>query len=183
MRDLPNILTFSRMAMLPVIIGLFFIHEAWAAWTALGLYTLACITDFLDGYLARTMKTESALGKFLDPISDKIFIGSLLLTLAAFGRLHDLWIVPAIIILMREFLISGLREFLGPQNVRIPTSRLAKWKTTVQMVTLGFLVVGDYGDVILPHTLEIGQWGLAAAAALTVFTGWEYLRTGIKHIR
>ncbi len=183
MRDLPNILTVSRMLMLPVIIGLFFVPGAWAAWTALGLYTLACITDFLDGYIARTMNVESAVGKFLDPISDKIFIGSLLLTLAAFDRLHDFWIVPAIIILGREFLISGLREFLGPQNVSIPTSKLAKWKTTVQMVTLGFLVVGDYGDIIVPHTLEIGQWGLAAAAALTVFTGWDYLRVGIKHIR
>jgi cardiolipin synthase len=183
MRDLPNILTLSRMAILPVIIALFYVPGAWAAWTAVGLYTAACITDFLDGYLARTMNTESNIGKFLDPISDKIFIGSLLLTLAAFDRLPDYWIIPAIIILMREFMISGLREFLGPQNISIPTSKLAKWKTTVQMVTLGFLVVGDYGDAILPHTLAIGQWGLAAAALLTVITGWDYMRIGLKHIK
>lgn len=181
MRDLPNILTFSRMAMLPVIIGLFFIPDAWAAWTALGIYTVACITDFLDGYLARTMNSESTIGKFLDPVSDKIFVGSLLLTLAAFDRLTGIWIIPAIIILMREFLVSGLREFLGPDK-RMPTSKLAKWKTTVQMVTMGFLVVGDYGDVVLPYTLEIGQWGLAAAALLTVTTGWAYVKAGAKHL-
>lgn len=182
MRDLPNILTLSRMAMLPIIIGLFYIPGAWAAWTALVIYTAACITDFLDGYLARTMKTESQLGKFLDPISDKIFIGSLLLTFAAFDRLEGVWLIPAIVILMREFLVSGLREFLGPQNVQIPVSKLAKWKTTVQMVTMGFLLMGDYGDVVVPYTLEIGQWGLAAAALLTVITGWGYLKTGVKHI-
>jgi cardiolipin synthase len=182
MRDLPNILTLSRMVMLPVIIALFYVPEAWAAWTALGIYTAACITDFLDGYLARSMKTESMLGKFLDPISDKIFIGALLLTMAAFDRLPDLWIIPAIIILMREFLVSGLREFLGPDK-RMPVSKLAKWKTTVQMVTMGFLLMGDYGDVLVPHTLAIGQWGLTAAALLTVITGWEYLKVGIKHIK
>lgn len=181
MRDLPNILTLSRMAMLPVIIGLFFIPDAWAAWTALGIYTVACVTDFLDGYLARTMNTESTIGKFLDPVSDKIFVGALLLALAAFDRLGGVWVIPAIIILMREFLVSGLREFLGPDK-RMPSSKLAKWKTTVQMVTMGFLVVGNHGDAVLPHTLEIGQWGLAAAAALTVITGWSYVKAGAKHI-
>lgn len=182
MQNLPNLLTAFRIFILPFIIGLFFIPEAWAAWTALGLYTLACITDFLDGYLARSMKTESALGQFLDPISDKIFIAALLMVLVEFDRLEGLWIIPALIILMREFLVSGLREFLGPQNIQLPVSKLAKWKTTVQMVTLGFLVVGDYGDVLLPNTLCYGQWGLALAALLTVVTGWGYLKAGLKHI-
>lgn len=182
MHNLPNILTFFRIAILPVIIGLFFVAGAWAAWTALGLYTIASITDFLDGYLARSMKTESTLGQFLDPISDKIFIASLLVTLVGFDRLQGIWIIPAIIILVREFLIAGLREFLGPQNIQLPVSRLAKWKTTVQMVALGFLVVGDYGDVVLPNTLTYGQWGLTIAAILTVITGWAYLKAGLKHI-
>lgn len=182
MKNLPNILTFFRIAILPIIIGLFFIPESWAAWTALGLYTLACITDFLDGYLARSMQTESALGKFLDPISDKIFIASLLITLVDFDRLDGVWVFPAIIILIREFMVSGLREFLGPMNIQLPVSKLAKWKTTVQMVALGFLVIGDYGDIILPYTLEIGQWGLTIAALLTVMTGWAYLKAGLKHI-
>lgn len=183
MHNLPNILTFFRIAILPIIIGLFFVPEAWAAWTALGLYTLACVTDFLDGYLARAMKTVSPLGTFLDPISDKIFIASLLVVLVGFDRLDGLWMIPTIIILMREFMVSGLREFLGPQDVQLPVSKLAKWKTTVQMIALGFLVIGNYGDVILPNTLLIGQWGLTIAAILTVITGWGYLTTGLKHIQ
>jgi cardiolipin synthase len=182
MKSLPNILTLSRILILPVIIGLFFIPESWAAWTALGFYTYACITDFLDGYLARSMKTESALGKFLDPISDKIFVAALLLVLVDFDRLEGLWMIPALIILIREFLVAGLREFLGPQNIQLPVSKLAKWKTTVQMVALGFLVVGDYGDILLPNTLTYGHYGIGIAAILTIITGWQYLRAGLKHI-
>lgn len=182
MQNLPNILTFFRIAILPLIIGLFFVPTAWAAWTALGLYTIACITDFFDGYLARKMQTESALGKFLDPISDKIFIASLLIVLVGFDRIDGFWQLAAIVILARELIVSGLREFLGPMNIQLPVSKLAKWKTTVQMIALGFLVVGDYGDVVLPYTLEIGQWGLTLAAILTVITGWGYIKEGIKHI-
>jgi len=181
MQNLPNILTFFRIAILPFIIALFFVPEAWAAWSALGLYTVACITDFMDGYLARTMKTESMLGKFLDPISDKIFIAVLLMVLVDFDRLEGLWLIPALLILIREFLVSGLREFLGPLNIQLPVSKLAKWKTTVQMVALGFLIMGNYGDVLVPHTLAIGQWGLAIAALLTVITGWSYVKAGLKH--
>lgn len=180
--NIPNILTFFRIAILPLIIGLFFIPSAWAAWTALGLYTLACITDFLDGYIARKMNIVSPMGTFLDPIADKIFIASLLIVMAGFDRLDGIWMIAAIIILSRELLVSGLREFLGPLNVKLAVSKLAKWKTTVQMIALGFLVVGNYGDVILPYTLEIGQIGLMIAAILTVMTGWSYLKAGLKHI-
>jgi len=123
------------------------------------------------------------LGKFLDPISDKIFVASLLIVLAGFDRLEGLWIIPAIIILMRELLVSGLREFLGPKNIQLPVSKLAKWKTTVQMFALGFLVVGDHGDILLPNTLTYGQWGILIAAMLTVITGWSYLTAGLKHIK
>lgn len=182
MQNLPNILTFGRIAILPVIIGLFFYNEAWAAWTALGFYTLASITDFLDGYLARKWKVISPVGTFLDPIADKIFIVSLLVALAAFDRMEGIWIIPAIVILVREILISGLREFLGPKNIQLPVSYLAKWKTTAQMIALGFLIIGDFGDVILPHTLFIGQLLLTVAAILTVITGWRYVTEGIKHI-
>jgi cardiolipin synthase len=182
MKNLPNLLTFLRIVSLPVLIALFFVESYWAAWTALFIYILACITDFLDGYLARKYKVESAFGKFLDPISDKIFVASLLVTLVAFDRLDGLWIIPVIIIMMREFLVSGLREFLGPMNIQLPVSQLAKWKTTIQMVAMGFLVVGPYGNDVLPYCLTIGQWGLAIAALLTVITGWDYLKTGIKHI-
>ena len=183
MQNLPNILTFFRIAILPVIIGLFFIPESWAAWTALGLYTLASITDFLDGYLARKWKVISPIGTFLDPIADKIFIVSLLIALAGFDRLEGLWLVPAIVILVREILISGLREFLGPKNIQLPVSQLAKWKTTVQMIALGFLIVGNFGNVVLPNTMIYGHVLLTIAAVLTVMTGWRYLIEGLKHIK
>lgn len=178
----PNLLTLSRILMLPVLVGLFFVPGATAAWVALALYILAAGTDFLDGHLARSMNSTSALGKFLDPISDKIFVATLLVALVEFDRLPGVWIVPAIIILSREFMVAGLREYLGPHNIQIPVSKLAKWKTGVQMTALGFLVIGDYGDALVPHTLLIGQWGLTVAALLTVYTGWSYLKTGILHI-
>lgn len=183
MQNLPNILTFFRIAILPLIIGLFFLTDGWAAWAALGLYTLACITDFLDGYLARKWNVISPIGTFLDPIADKIFIVSLLIVLAGFDRLEGLWLIPAIVILVREFLISGLREFLGPKNIQLPVSKLAKWKTTVQMFALGFLVVGDVGNTVLPHTLLYGQVLISIAAVLTIITGWRYFVEGIKHIQ
>ena len=183
MHNIPNILTFFRIAILPVVIGLFFIPESWAAWTALWLYSIASITDLIDGYLARKWNVISPIGTFLDPIADKIFIAALLIVLAGFDRLEGYWLIPAIVILVREILISGLREFLGPKNIQLPVSKLAKWKTTVQMFALGFLVVGDYGNHILPHTLIYGQVLLTIAAILTVMTGWRYLIEGLKHIK
>lgn len=182
MQNLPNILTLGRVIFLPLIIGLFYIPDAWAAWAALGLYTLACITDFLDGYIARKMNIVSPFGTFLDPIADKIFIASLLIVLVGFDRLDGYWMIAAVVILARELLVSGLREFLGPKDIQLPVSNLAKWKTTVQMIALGFLVVGDFGDVLVPYTLEIGQVGVTIAAILTVITGWAYLKAGLKHI-
>jgi len=182
LQNLPNILTLSRIALLPVLIGLLFVPENWAVWTALWIYTFCAITDFFDGYLARKYGSTSKFGTFLDPISDKIMVACLLLMLAGIGRLPDLWMIPALIIFIREFLISGLREFLGPQNIQVPVSKLAKWKTTVQMVALGFLIVGDIGDPIVPHTLLVGQIGLTIAAVITIITGWNYLKVGFKHI-
>lgn len=182
LHKLPNLLTLSRVALLPVLIGLFFIEGAVAAWTALAIYIFCALTDFFDGYLARRYGHTSRFGAFLDPISDKIMVSSLMLTLATFERLHHWWIVPAIIILMREFLISGLREYLSRLDVNLPTTRLAKWKTGFQMTALGFLTIGDYGDVLVPHTLLIGQILLTIAAVITVITGWGYLKMGYKHI-
>ncbi len=181
MKNIPNYLTYLRIILIPIVIGFLFIDTAWAAWTALFFYTVASVTDFLDGYLARKWQVESAVGKFLDPISDKIFIASLLVALVGFDRADGIWMIPVIIILMREFFVSGMREFLGPMNVQLPVSNLAKWKTTIQMIALGFLVMGNYGDVVLPYTLEIGQWGLTIAAILTVITGWSYLKAGFAH--
>ena len=183
MKNLPNILTFLRIAILPVIIGLFYVPESWAAWSALALYIFASITDYLDGYLARKWNVISPIGTFLDPIADKIFIVALLLVIAAFDRLEGIWLIPALLIIIREIFVSGLREFLGPKNVQLPVSKLAKWKTTVQMIALGFLVIGNHGDVILPNTLLYGQGLLAIAAILTVVTGWSYLSESLKHLK
>lgn len=183
LQKLPNLLTMSRIVLLPVLIGLFFVPGAAAAWAALAVYIFCAVTDFLDGWLARKYQTTSKFGTFLDPISDKIMVACLLLVLVGFDRLPGLWMIPALVIFVREFLISGLREFLGPQNIQVPVSKLAKWKTTVQMFALGFLVIGDYGNVIVPHTLLIGQIGLAVAAVITMITGWNYLKVGAQHIR
>ena len=195
LRQLPNALTISRIVLLPVLIGLFFIPGANAAWWALWIYVFCAVTDFFDGYLARKLGSMSAFGTFLDPISDKILVVSLLMALAAFDRLEGIWVVPAIVILAREFLISGLREYLGPQNVKVPVSKLAKWKTGLQMTALGFLVIGDYGDnamqtvfgFFLPGTdivgaLITGQFLLTLAAIITLITGWNYLKVGFRHI-
>lgn len=168
--------------MIPFIIWLLYIPDAWAVWCAVGLYILAAVTDFLDGYFARKMDEISDFGRFLDPIADKILVGSLLVVLAAVDRLDGIWIVPAVVIMVREFLVSGLREFLGPKNVTVHVTQLAKWKTTVQMVALGFLIVGNAGDVVLPHTLLIGQVGLLVAAVMTAITGWNYMKVGYKHM-
>lgn len=172
-----------RIVIIPIIALLLYIPTAWASWLALGFYTLACITDWLDGYLARKMKIVSAFGRFLDPIADKLLIAVMLLMFAGLGRLDDWWLLPAALIMFREIFIAGLREFLAPQNIIIHVSKLAKWKTTAQMIALGFLVVGDHGNVILPETLLIGQILLSLAAILTIITGLEYFAKGLKEIR
>ena len=187
MKNLPNIITLSRLASLPVLLILMFFPYGWAAWTALFLYTLGCITDYLDGYLARKMNIESAFGKFLDPIADKIFVITVILCLVATHKLEGIWVIPPLLIITREFLISGLREFLGPKNISVPVSKLAKFKTGFQMTSLGFLIVGPYGDFVLAftHITTLG-WGyilITIAALLTVHTGWDYLKVGMKHLQ
>ena len=180
--NIPNILTLLRIALIPFIATLLFITFAWAAWAALVLYTLACVSDWLDGFLARRMNVTSAFGRFLDPIADKLLIAILLLLFAGLDRINGLWLIPACVIMFREVIIAGLREFLGPQNITIHVSKLAKWKTTSQMIALGFLVVGDYGDIILPETLLIGNILLTISAILTFISGSDYMRQGMKAI-
>jgi len=178
--NLPNNLTLLRIALIPIIGGLMYVPEFWAAWLALMLYTVACVTDWYDGYYARKHNISSAFGRFLDPIADKLLIAILIILFADLGRLDGWWILPACIIMFREVLIAGLREFLGPQNIVIHVSNLAKWKTTAQMVAMGFLVVGDFGNIVLPHTMLIGQILLGVAALLTAITGYEYFKKGLK---
>ena len=180
--NLPNILTLSRIACIPVIVALFFVPGDWAAWLACAVFSLAAMTDYLDGYLARQRAEVSAFGKLLDPIADKMLVAAVLLLLVGFGQLSGVSIIAALIILMREILVSGMREFLaGFGSKGLPVSFLAKWKTVVQMVALGFLIVGDAGPDFIPVTL-IGVIGIWVASVLTLVTGWQYVRESMSQI-
>ena len=179
--NLPNVLTLSRIAAIPVLVALFYVDGDGARWAACLLFIAACVTDYFDGYLARAYDQISPFGRFLDPIADKLLVAALILMLVAFGRIAGLLVLPALIILCREIMVSGLREFLAGLNVGVPVSRLAKYKTTLQMVALGFLIVGDAG----PPSLQIetiGAVGLWVAALLTIVTGFDYLQTGLRHM-
>jgi cardiolipin synthase len=181
--QLPNILTFSRIAAIPVLGLLMYVHPPLGNWLAFSVYVYACVTDFFDGYLARSWQQQSRLGRFLDPIADKLLVGAILLILADLNTIDGLTVLPAAVILCREILVSGLREFLAQVHVRVPVSRLAKLKTVLQMLALGFLIVGaagpDFGPV---STAQIGIYGLWISAALTLFTGYDYMRAGFGHI-
>ena len=181
---LPNILTFSRILAIPLLIGLLlFVNDPLGSWLAFTAYTFACITDFFDGYLARAWHQQSAFGRFLDPIADKLLVASVLLVLVGIDRFSGLTVLPAAVILCREILVSGLREFLAEVRVSVPVTALAKWKTTTQMLALGFLLVGPSGPDFGPlTTTEVGIWGLWGAALLTLITGYDYLIAGLKHI-
>jgi CDP-diacylglycerol---glycerol-3-phosphate 3-phosphatidyltransferase len=182
--SLPNILTYGRLVAVPAVVALLFWPEDyWSRWFALAIFVVAAITDYLDGYLARAYEQQSVLGRMLDPIADKLLVAACLLMLVADGTIAGVWsLSAAIVILCREILVSGLREFLAELKVSIPVSRVAKWKTTVQLVSLGFLVAGPAGETVLPHTVEIGTVLLWVAALLTLYTGWDYLKTGLHHM-
>lgn len=196
MLTLPNILTLSRIFAVPFLAFLLW----WPDWQtgyllAFGLYSLMGITDYFDGYLARSSGTVSKLGIFLDPIADKIMVAAVILVLTAQGVLRgpyvgDMHVIAGLIILVREIAVSGLREFLGGLQVSVPVTRLAKWKTTLQIIALGSLILGRglpewnmmIGDVEanIPHTVGLATlWG---AAILTLVTGWDYLRVGLRHM-
>jgi len=178
---LANQLTLLRIAAVPVIVALFYLHTPLGYWLACGLFSLAAVTDFIDGYVARTLRQQSAFGRFLDPLADKLLVSATLLMLVGFGQIKGLVILPAVVILCREILVSGLREFLAGVQVGLPVSQLAKWKTMLQMTAIGFLIVGDTGPSWLPVRL-IGETGLWLAAALTLVTGYDYFRAGFGHI-
>ena len=180
--NLPNILTVSRICAVPVLVALFFFDGDVYRWSALGIYVFACLTDFFDGYLARTRQETSAFGRFLDPVADKLLVSAVLLMLAGFEYIGGLTLLPTVVILCREILVSGLREFLAEVNVSVPVTTMAKWKTTIQMFALGFLVVGTASPDWIPSHI-IGVIGLWAAAILTLVTGYDYWRAGMKHLR
>jgi cardiolipin synthase len=185
--NIPNMLTYARIIAVPVIVLCFFIEgrlqsSDFARWTAFGLFAAASITDFLDGYLARIWKQTSNIGKMLDPIADKLLVSSVLLLLAADGTIAGWSLWAAIIILCREILVSGLREYLAALKVSVPVTRIAKWKTTVQMLAIGFLLAGPAGEKVVPYTTEIGIVMLWISALLTIYTGYDYFRAGLKHV-
>ncbi|MCK5444213.1 MAG: CDP-diacylglycerol--glycerol-3-phosphate 3-phosphatidyltransferase [Rhodospirillaceae bacterium] len=183
MLNIPNILTVSRIIAIPVVLIFILMGTALGNWLALAAYTYACVTDFFDGYLARAWHQQSAFGRFLDPIADKLLVAGVLFMLVGVETISGWVIFPAAVILCREILVSGLREFLAEARVGLPVSILAKWKTTIQMLALGFLIVGWAGpDFGFATTLQIGVWGLWAAALITLVTGYDYLRAGLEHI-
>lgn len=171
-QNLPNYLTYFRIAVIPALILVFYLKGEWAFILSAGLFALAGITDWLDGYVARLWNVQSNIGRFLDPIADKLLVATALILLVAAERADTL---PAIAIMCREILVSGLREFLAEIRVSVPVSRLAKWKTGVQMVAIFCLLLGA-------PVGELGQILLWVAAALTLVTGYVYLKTGLKHM-
>lgn len=179
--SLPNLLTLSRILVIPAVVASFYVPGDYARWFACAVFSAAGLTDWLDGHMARRWQQQSEIGRFLDPIADKLLVSATLLMLTAFSRLSGEAVLPALVILCREILVSGLREYLAGLRVSVPVSRLAKWKTTIQMVAIGFLIVGDAGPSFLP-VRWIGEWLLWIAASLTLVTGYDYLRAGLTHM-
>ncbi len=179
---IPNLLTYARIVAVPAVVASFYIPGAAGRFTALGIFILAAITDFFDGYLARAWGQQSALGRMLDPIADKLLVAAALLILVAEGTIRDWSIWAALVILSREILVSGLRESLAEVRVSVPVTRLAKWKTTVQMVAIAFLLVSPAEEAIVPYTAEIGLTLLWIAAIVTLYTGYDYFRAGFRHL-
>ncbi|MDI6026383.1 CDP-diacylglycerol--glycerol-3-phosphate 3-phosphatidyltransferase [Corticibacterium sp. UT-5YL-CI-8] len=189
--NLPNMLTYARILAVPVVVLCFFVEgrlqsSDFARWSALAVFVLASLTDYLDGYLARAWQQTSNIGKMLDPIADKLLVATCLLLLAADtdhrGGIAGWSLWAAIIILCREILVSGLREYLAALKVSVPVTRLAKWKTAIQMVAIAFLLAGPAGDKIFPYTTQFGLTLLWIAAIITLYTGYDYFRAGMKHI-
>ena len=179
--SLPNLLTLSRILAVPVVVATFYVEGDYARWFGCALFTAAAVTDWLDGHMARRWAQQSEIGRFLDPIADKLLVAATLFMLTTTGRLSYGSVLPALVILCREILVSGLREYLAGLRVGLPVSRLAKWKTAIQMTAIGFLIVGDAGPAFLP-VKGIGEMLLWMAALLTLVTGYDYLRAGLAHM-
>ena len=184
---LPNLLTYSRIAAVPLVVGCLYWQSLldgglWLRWVALFIFIAAGVTDFLDGYLSRKWGEQSTFGRMLDPIADKLLVASCLLMLAADGTIRGWSLWAAIVILCREILVSGLREYLAELRVSVPVTQLAKWKTTLQLIAVGFLVAGEAGDAVVPVVTPIGLTLLWLSALLTLYTGWDYFRAGARHL-
>jgi cardiolipin synthase len=179
---LPNLLTYGRIAAVPALVACFFISGDFSNWLALAIFVAAGVTDVLDGYVARAWAQQTSLGRMLDPIADKLLVAAALMMLAAQQTIAGWSLWAAVIIMSREILVSGLREFLAEVHVGVPVTRLAKYKTVVQMVAIGFLLAGSAGDRIFPWTTFTGLCLLWISAIVTLYTGWDYFRAGVKHV-
>ena len=184
---LPNILTFARIAAVPAVVACLFWQDIlqgglWLRWVALAIFAVAGVTDILDGYFARIWGQQSTFGRMLDPIADKLLVSSCLLMLAADGTIRGWSLWAAIVILCREILVSGLREYLAELRVSVPVTQLAKWKTTLQLVAVGFLIAGEAGDAIVPIVTGVGITLLWLSALLTLYTGYDYFKAGMRHL-
>jgi cardiolipin synthase len=185
--SVPNMLTYARIAAVPAVVACMYGSDIlqgglWLRWVALVIFIAAGITDFFDGYFARAWGQLSTFGRMLDPIADKLLVASCLLMLAANGTIKGWSLWAAIVILCREILVSGLREYLAELRVSVPVTRLAKWKTTAQLVAIGFLLAGEAGDRIVPVVTLTGLTLLWLSALLTLYTGWDYFRAGVRHL-
>ncbi len=185
--SIPNLLTYGRVIAVPLVAGCLFVQViydsgVWLRWVGFAIFVVAAITDYFDGYLARALSQQSAIGRMLDPIADKLLVGVVLLMLAADGTILGWSLWAAMIILSREILVSGLREFLAELRVSVPVTRLAKWKTTVQLIAVGFLIAGPAGDRLIPGVTQMGLALLWIAAILTLYTGFDYFRAGVGHL-
>ena len=184
-------LTCARIAAIPLVVLCFYVEgrlqtldksSDFTRWLAFSIFMTASISDFFDGYLARMWKQTSMFGKMLDPIADKLLVAACLLLLTADDTIAGWSTWAAIIILSREILVSGLREYLAELTVSVPVTRLAKWKTTFQMFAIGFLLVGPAGEAFVPYTINIGIMLLWVAAIITLYTGYDYLKASLKYV-
>ncbi|HKM65085.1 MAG TPA: CDP-diacylglycerol--glycerol-3-phosphate 3-phosphatidyltransferase [Acidisphaera sp.] len=184
--DLPNVLTLSRIAAIPVLVLLVATRSSACDLAACAVFTAAAITDYLDGHFARRWRQQSDFGRMLDPIADKLLVGATLMMLAGEGRLSAAGLFPAVVIMLREILVSGLREYLAGLRVGLPVTALAKWKTGVQMVALPVLLAGDSGARLIGLGMlrisAIGEGLLWIAAGLTLVTGWDYLVAALRNV-
>ena len=187
--SLPNILTYGRVVAVPALVFCFYIESYAGRWLSFAVFIAATITDFFDGYLARAWKQQSAIGLMLDPIADKLLVATALMLLVSEQTIGGWSLLAAIVILTREISVSGLREFLAGLRVRVPVTRLAKYKTTLQMVAIGFLLIGPAGDRLFKYYFAdfglvtyIGLLLLWISALLTLYTGYDYFRAGLRHL-
>ena len=178
--NLSNILTLSRILVIPIIVILIYLKSPFYGWIAFILFCLASITDYFDGYIARLRNEVSNLGTFLDPIADKLLVASVILILTSKEVIADWETIPALIILLREIAVSGLREYLAGIKVSVPVSKIAKLKTSLQLIALAILILSESGISFIP-ILFIGKIALWSAAILTLYTGYDYLKSGLKH--